>query len=448
MTKLEWPKKAEKSGKWVLMPLPLQYLPCLRLCGGVVFLLHSDGPGFHSIPESAALGVPVPQLLSFARECNIAIDRSRKEFFERHNVLIRDLIEGKLENRNRFRELLLGVKSVGKTQLFKTLKQYMVCISYDACDCSILQILVSEIVAKYGAQHQSELSAILLVVDSCSRVDNLEIFLKKNSIRLLLLIDEFHFTYLKPITIGETIISELSCILGTTGGHVHCIVTGSSSSLRSLVFVKLKVAEERKYPSYSKKIDLNSTKLQPKWIFPMNEPSDFRSLLTLHFIDHCDIVERYIYSGGRPGLALESCNLDDIPYSLTAKYLLHDSSNQSIFLQCLVECMHSYNINSRFRTEIEDVNLPSIDILHNDLVGVPESVLFDCIIEKLPLFSRYEFLEMTFDLADEGQIVFEHKGHIKYISLSSYCIYLQWSPCKSTLTLKKGRCMWIMKYLN
>ena len=54
----------------------------------------------------------------------IYLDQSRLEFLEKHWQLIKDLVEGKLLNRNRFRELLLGSKGLGKSSLLKILRSF------------------------------------------------------------------------------------------------------------------------------------------------------------------------------------------------------------------------------------------------------------------------------------------------------------------------------------
>eukprot|EP01036_Dinobryon_divergens_P029706 gene29706-38837_t len=148
-----------------------------------------------------------------------------------------------------------------------------------------------------------------------NRICALEASLKEHGIFLVLLVDEFHFVYKADPSIGKPVISELFHIVGANEGCIHCIVSGSSSILRRLVFATYH-GPAATYPSYGR-VDLNSTKLQPYWIYPMRKASDFRA--------YCErvcmpadgrIAERYLYSGGRPGLVKEMFNLGDVPYSM------------------------------------------------------------------------------------------------------------------------------------
>lgn len=197
-------------------------------------------------------------------------------------------------------------------------------ISYDASD----ELLSSSICRHIFSQRKNisgSCSEIQSKKTAFERIEKLELFLEANSIRLLLLVDEFHFVYKKPKDIGEIIVQEMSAVCGTTRGYIHCIVTGSSSCLRSLAFANLNPERESDFPSYGRKVDLNSTKLQPKWIFPIVQVQDFLELLNVRKLND-KAAMRYLCSGGRPGLAIESPNVDEIPCSLSEKYFLNNDS--------------------------------------------------------------------------------------------------------------------------
>jgi hypothetical protein len=60
-----------------------------------------------------------------ARESKLYIDNSRGSFISSFAKTVVQLVHGNLENSNRFRKLLLGMKGVGKTSLLKSLNDSM-----------------------------------------------------------------------------------------------------------------------------------------------------------------------------------------------------------------------------------------------------------------------------------------------------------------------------------
>lgn len=373
------------------------------------------------------LGLPDYAEINF----KMFLDQSRRLFFERQHSLISDLQTGDLRGRNRFRELLLGVKAVGKSEMLKVLKSYtkkmfplivVVYISYDATD-SLLSSKICDNVCSQKDILKSDMRKILSTEDAFERIEALELLLDEKKIKVLLLVDEFHFVYAKPCEIGEKIVQEMSYIAGTSRGCIHCIVTGSSSCLRGLAFAKLDVADEKNFPSYARKIDLNSAKLQPKWIFPIVSADDFRKLLQIRGISHEDIAKRYICSGGRPGLAIEPPNIDDISYSLGAKHLLSDSSPQAIVLSCIFDCTESYNVDFG---KCED----DLDRLNNDLKPICATVVRRRCQEKN--ITAPTFDQILYRLADDGVVAFYESNHTQVVSISCAYIYLQLQQTRST----------------
>lgn len=380
-------------------------------------------------------------LVQFAQKQKLFLDQSRKEFLERHDLLIDELVKGKLRGRNRFRELLLGVKSVGKSELCKILNSYTkemhpqvltVYISYDSCD-TLLSDRICQQIAVQKHVRQSEIRVILSLTEAQQRIEKLELFLEANNIRLFLLVDEFHFVYNKPVNIGEEIVKEMSVISGTSLGYIHCILTGSSSCLRALVFAKLEPEKEAEYKSYGRKVDLNSTKLQPKWIFPITEAKDFCELLEMRGIEvDDDVAKRFFFSGGRPGLAIEPPKYDDIPYYLGAKYLCSENSPLVIVLQCIFDCMDSFKTDAT----VDDDEITSLE---RDLTLILDHDLWGRVGEKNVEIDAQSFEQILFRLADDGVIIFRHAAHMRQISISCNYVYFQLRQSRkiSSLTWKE-----------
>jgi hypothetical protein len=383
-------------------------------------------------------------LVEFAQKQKLFLDQSRKEFLDRHELLIDHLVKGKLRGRNRFRELLLGVKSVGKSELCKILNSYMkemypqvvtVYISYDSSDTQLSIRICQEIAAVQKHVCQSEIREILSLTEAQQRIEKLELFLEANDIRLFLLVDEFHFVYNKPANIGEEIVKEMSVISGTSLGYIHCILTGSSSCLRALAFANLEPEKEAQYRSYDRKVDLNSTKLQPKWIFPIVKAKNFCKLLEIRGIEvDGHVAKRFFCSGGRPGLAIEPPNYHDIPYSLGAKYLYSENSPRVIVLQSIFDCIDSFKADAA-----DDEDDDEITSLERDLTLIPDSVLWRRVLEKTDDIDAQSFEQILFRLADDGVIIFRQVAHMRHISISCNYVYyqLRQSRKSSSLTWKE-----------
>ena len=375
-------------------------------------------------------------LVNFSERRNIFLDKSRREFLERNDVKISELVSGQLYHRNRFRELLLGVKAVGKTLLLQTILDYVqykypklldIYKNFQDCNSKLSTLICRKIreCCNLLRNESENLDSILQLEDADELIDKLEDFLVAKDIYVLLLLDEFQYVYQKPAEIGKPIVLELSLLTGTNKGRIHCIVTGSSSKLRVLAFAKLKDAEDSKYASYDNSIDLNSSKLQPTWILPITKATDFRNMCSIMkstLSDH-ELVERYICSGGRPGLAVEPCNINHIPYSLTTKYLLLGDSIEATILRCLFDCMNSYNIT--YPKQEDDEVVDSLEIMQNELADVPKTVLFLRVQETVATVTSTQFEEALFNLVDAGQLVMTPSYHGIKITVSGIYIYFE-----------------------
>eukprot|EP01038_Epipyxis_sp_PR26KG_P010339 gene10339-13890_t len=378
-------------------------------------------------------------LLDFARDAGIYLDESRKSFFERHLKVIEDLISGKLKGRNRFRELLLGVKSVGKSTSIMAIRNFVnqkypevVCIhiKYDGCDKLLSDVIMNVMLKKYP-NSEDELVTIKTIDIVHWKIEALEEWLHRHNIKLLILLDEFHTVYRKAVTIGRVIVQELSAFADSSAGINHIIVTGSSSILRKLAFAKIPVEVESTYPSYDKS-DLNSTKLQPQWIYPIVDGRQFAEMLTGMGINQDKFTQQFINSAGRPGLAIEVLN--EIPYALTVKCLSAASDSiESQILTSLYDCTTSYNLDN-YPSDGDDGLL----YLANELRQVPESVLQEHCKIKIEDLTERLFIAAIYNLADEGLIIMRTFGETKTKTLCISGIYIYWQIAgkKTKLTWK------------
>lgn len=95
---------------------------------------------FHTIRDNDASEIPcdpaifmnsqptsccTETLPQFAASHKISLDESRREFLNRNERILGELVLGNLVGMNRFRELLLGLKSVGISTMLKTLHDFV-----------------------------------------------------------------------------------------------------------------------------------------------------------------------------------------------------------------------------------------------------------------------------------------------------------------------------------
>ena len=371
----------------------------------------------------------VTQLKIFAEKRGFYLDQSRTDFLESHHRLLMELKNGKLKGRNRFRELLLGVKAVGKTALVHILRDFtkshvkdiiVVFASFDSEVRAPTVLILNAI--KISCPCQNLLSEVAKLVTPLEKVELIEEWLSENNLRVLCVFDEFQGAYLKPESVGVPIIEETSAIAGSQGGAFHLIVTGSSSVLRALAFAKLKPSHCNTYPSY-KRLDLNSTKLQPRWITAIKSANDFRCFCKLNNLDRMDL--RYIYSGGRPGLIFEEPNLDKIPYSLTVKRQRYEPfSREAKLMQCLLSCSTSYG--SALDTTTIDEQGDNLQSFENLICNVSSAVLHDAFAASVGNGEDTGgFTELLYDLTDDGMIIQESRDLTVTVAMSGVQLYLE-----------------------
>lgn len=229
-----------------------------------------------------------------ATEKSLFLDSSRLKIVQKNSRILSLMLKGQKRNQNRYRQLLLGSKSMGKSallSLFKSLDHYfsndqnliIISKSFDTCKSTTSTLIVNELLKKsFGKDCENKLTQLLTLDDISDIVDELEKMLIARNVYVFCLFDEFQFVY-KNGSVGSAIVQDIARWSNTNGGRFHCIVTGSSTILRKLVFAKFRVgnaAIKEEYPGYDG-IDLNPTKLQPQWIHPLTRNEDILSLLAI-----------------------------------------------------------------------------------------------------------------------------------------------------------------------
>ena len=364
------------------------------------------------------------------------LDVSRTAFLERTDSRLKELVQNKLVRTNRFRELLLGNKAIGKTAMLKFIRDYAVrerfpklltiYRSFDACNKGLSTLIAEAYKDVYsGAEYAESRNTIDLIIQNQEvdvMIENLEKFLVNHDVYVLLLLDEFQFVYSKEYCVGGVIVRELSVLAGTDMGRFHCIVSGSSSCLRLLAFNKYNAVDVPKvledYPSFKDRIDLNSTKLQPHWLLPLHKPEDFRALLvkkSTDILDEATITNKYLNSGGRPGLV----STETLPYSLTGKHSTLGDTIENRILRAIMKCSSSTNDS----TQISDS--ASIEVLHSLLGEVSITMLNRQLSEEEYVIAPNALLANLYNMADQGLILFRSEFDMRYVSFANIGVYFE-----------------------
>lgn len=255
------------------------------------------------------------------------LDESRTTFLQQNAQLLDQLAKGELIDRNRFRRLLLGRKAVGKTLLLQRM-------------CQNVQIISPTIVAVYMTLDSNTTTPFRHIANQLGIAERIvsettiNEHLRNHNQKIFLVIDELQllFTQLYENGFANQFIDELGVLGGSTEGTIHAIVTGSSTDLRRLCFAKMKMAEAAdQYPNY-RGVDLNSTKFQPQWIYPLVELKDFREFMQRFRPDvlEAEYAPAFFQSGGYPGLAREHGQVSDgASYSITSKGIVFSDQNSA-----------------------------------------------------------------------------------------------------------------------
>ena len=379
-------------------------------------------------------------LTKFSEQKGLYLDESRKLFFERNDDTIKKLVGSQLVNKNRFRELLLGVKAVGKSVILTTIQEYVyylassscqkiiaLYICYDGAATQLLSTAICQnIYKKFGIKINLESGTSIY-----DRISDLDSALKAHQIFVVLLVDEFHFVYTAVESVGKPVISELFHIAGSNQGRIHCIVSGSSTILRRLAFVKYHGPKEF-YPSYGS-TDLNSTKLQPYWIFPMQNAKDFKGYCSkVGMPTDENIAHRYLYSVGRPGLVKKNITLTDLPYSVTGKGVpFNESTIEYKVLENILKCAHFISETTSDQISIQESGDNNLDSLCALLPHVLEST----VRKDLPLPPDTNFEEVLYNLADDGFITIMTNYTDRILSISNIALFLEMNSRRSAMNL-------------
>lgn len=290
----------------------------------------------------------VPSLAGFATSNQIYLDDSRRAFIERTDKHIRELVNGKLWGKH---ELLLGVKSVGKTVLLTTVKCFVnrhypdvvvIMRDFSGCMLDLIELIYLEVSYRLSEQAQRVFCRLITLTDADDRVAEMEQLLIKGNIKCLLLLDEFQEVYSKQPSLGREIVQQLAQLIDSNSGVFHIVVTGG----RGLAFGTLP-RDENAYPSY----DMVELNLRPHCIYPLVSADDFANFCNIKGISRELWLSRFITSGGRPGLITE--DLVEFPYrdTLNQARLIDVKVLQSLFKY--TQTMKSVNYSANNDESVE-----------------------------------------------------------------------------------------------
>lgn len=238
---------------------------------------------------------------------HLVLDKCRSRLYKHlaENLLL--LMRGGLVGRNRFNILILGKKASGKTSLLEsTLQGFEFLRSYTneslvavhvSCSKKHHRLPLYQQAANHLA-YQLNISSPL-IEDSPYSPDpekQLAEFAIQNNARILFLIDEFQLVYGHTWSKeeSENFIESLADLCESNSGRFFLIVTGSSSELDRLAFGKVPV-DTSKWPHYQGR-DLNSTKLNPHWLLPFQDVTEFADLSKSYKIPDDHVLQAYYQS--------------------------------------------------------------------------------------------------------------------------------------------------------
>lgn len=354
------------------------------------------------------------------------LDESRLACLKRHRQLIHDLMDGELRGRNRFRELLLGTKACGKSTMLEILRDYTstyfpliltatIVMSADE-GFSIVDFLLQRIKETFPDRYTQGLKKLENSQDHVfRRVELFEAAIVKATIKILRLVDEFHLVYKVPDGKGKQAVTKIANLADTRQGHIHIVVSGSSSTSRKLAFCKTGGLNMSEYPSYAG-VDLNSTKLQAQWIFPLRTNSDMHAFFERYppkdqnrNVDNTRKAELFLLSGGRPGLMRDN-SIESSPI-----FNVQVSSQKSRSVHSILSSIYC-TIESFVELAEGDGDDSAVDAI---LRLVPISTALKTYRERGEFMEENEFEMKCYDLADKGSIIFENNS-IGFSCLATY----------------------------
>lgn len=239
-------------------------------------------------------------------EKTLYLDESRTQFCKTVCKKIEQLQDGQLYKRTHFHRLLLGRKNVGKTSLLDLLQEAV---------AKYTTVKIVFITYENPTDSELPLDYVADALDLCSEWDTIKrahktmnhvkafhTLLREKGIKVFVVVDEVQNVYGAACKNGEAIIGQLGAIGGCSLGVSYWVLSGSSTHLRELVTAKLPYPNPR-FPNY-KCLDLNGTKFQPVFIYPLYTKEDISAFCD-RFPGEGKKSERYFRSGGMPSRLID-----------------------------------------------------------------------------------------------------------------------------------------------
>ncbi|EDQ90444.1 uncharacterized protein MONBRDRAFT_24229 [Monosiga brevicollis MX1] len=251
---------------------------------------------------------------------------------------VAQLVSGNLKRKNRYNMLLLGKKSIGKTVLLHELCRVCPAVLGERLDrrLKVLMLNVGDLPEKAGVENG--LFYLLAKPLGCPLEDGvwadstsdemaelLENHLKQRKEVLALFLDELQDVYTEKFSdkASRRFLADLTCLVGRDEGCFYVVATGSSRYLRALAFCQMDVrqAQDQGFKRYKQAFNLNSHKIQPQWMQPILDASDFLTFMTRHN-PLTSVLSTYVSSSGLPGLmasAMDDASAGELAYNAGAK---------------------------------------------------------------------------------------------------------------------------------
>jgi hypothetical protein len=285
------------------------------------------------------------------RDCDgggIYLDDSRRGVVMHTARVLCMLTSGRCAAANRFRQVVLGAKGVGKTTLLSALQHAAVAVyasrkltvvCYTPGRETPLDVICRE--CGLGVGGDGELRVHGRDQERVATVDNA---LASQDQYVFLVIDEVKNLFLGSQPHGDVVLSELVYLGDSRKGRVHVVMTGSSSVTRKLCFAKLDLAssEAAAYKWYVG-LDMNCTKFQPVCIYPFLG-RDFMGaarLMTAGGSDlwGSDLMRVFWMSSGVAGAMRELLGKRGVSADSWRSSLRGCTDADVDFLFCVMECM-------------------------------------------------------------------------------------------------------------
>eukprot|EP00727_Mastigamoeba_balamuthi_P008427 m51a1_g4206 hypothetical protein (545) ;mRNA; r:25862-27687 len=314
---------------------------------------------------------------------------------------------------NRFKRMLLGRRAVGKTFLLQHLQQAATRawgIRNVYIDYSVAPKLPSDaIISRMSAEEKQSLEEIrtadpgLPAISAVSQVCS-----ASSGPPFFVVIDEFQRAY--AVANGGEMLQEFSAIGGfPLRGSIHCVITGSSKHTRELACTKMEDTPQNrsKFPRYWPPLNLNSTKFQPRWIFPLVESDVFLRFISL--VPHAENVAQQpdllrdilVRTGGYPGLVANALREGTVRQQYATKgHAPGDADLVNAFLSSLLRRVNLQGAEVRGDDDTPDNSLAKLD---KWVTCVPLRTVVEC-IENEQSRSVIEKRNLWYKLADRGII--------------------------------------------